>query len=175
VDHEPRGQWNFDAGQKPGLLRRHVKLNFFVPSFLELVMVSDVKDALQQYQTLQAKLSMERQRIQDRLAAINAVLGQGRVGAPGAATGGSRSLGKLAGEYLENQLGEHGQASAYTPRKGTLPAKILKALEMSGTAMQVKDIAAAVKGKPVLVSQACLMLLSKGSIKREGRGHYSLR
>lgn len=51
---------------------------------------------------------------------------------------------------------------------------ILKALEKSVAAMQVKDIASAVKRKPGLVSQACLLLLKKDRLKREGRGQYSV-
>jgi hypothetical protein len=61
------------------------------------------------------------------------------------------SLDRIAAEFLQNALGS---ASSYTPRRGTLPSKILKALEKDGAAMQVKDISAAVKNRGVLVSQS---------------------
>jgi hypothetical protein len=120
-----------------------------------------VKNHLQQFQTLKTKLSAERESIQNRLAAINAAMGY---------TDGA----SLSAPVAMPDPTATGNASGYTLRNGTLPAKVLKALGKGGTAMQVKDIAAAAKASGVLVNQACVMLLKKGNLKREGRGQYSL-
>jgi hypothetical protein len=118
---------------------------------------SDMKDALLQFQALKTRLSAERESIQNRLAAINAVL----------------ESGEAAISPVVPASTTH-SPSDYTPRAGSLPARILRALEKNGPAMQVKDIAGAVKGDRLLVTQACLMLVSKGKLAREGRGQYSL-
>src|SRR6478609_4746569 len=109
-------------------------------------------DPLKQYARLRDTLLSEKVQIESRLNAINGVLEAAPTGASVAA----RSLDRVAGEHLDTTL------SGYTPRPGTLPAKILKALATNRTGMQVKDIAIAVKTKPALVSQSCLMLLKKG-------------
>jgi hypothetical protein len=126
-----------------------------------LLLLRHMKDALQQFRTLKAKLSAEREHIQNRLSAINSVLEAG--GVETAPT----TVIKPAQTSTPN-------ASDYSPRKGSLPAKILRAFQKNGTAMLVKDVVAAVKGNRVLVGQACLMLLRKGNLKPEGRGQYSL-
>ena len=115
-----------------------------------------MNDALQQFQILKTKLVADKERIQNRLAAINAVL-----------EGEPSSIQNPAAVRVR-------KASGYAPRPRTLPAKILKTLEKSASPMRVKDLAAAVKGRAVLVSQACSMLSSKGCLRREGRGKYSL-
>jgi hypothetical protein len=120
-----------------------------------------MKDALQRFQALKAKLSAERKSIQNRLAAINSVLESGGVE-------------MVPTPVVKPNLTSASNTIGYTPRKGSLPAKILKAFEKRGTAMQIKDIVAAVKRNRVLVSQACLMLLRKGNLRREVRGQYSL-
>src|SRR4051812_39174962 len=125
-------------------------------------------DLLNQFTRLREALDSEKATIEARLAAINGVLGTGTALTLTATNVASSSLDKLAADYLEKEL------FGYTPRKGSLPAKILKALETRGTAMQVKDIALAVKGKTMLVSQGCLLLLKKGRVRREGWGQYSL-
>src|SRR5689334_16662606 len=125
-------------------------------------------DLLNQSTRLREALVSEKATIETRLAAINDVLGKETAPTFTAATIASSSLDKLSADYLEKEL------LGYTPRKGSLPAKIVKTLEKSGAAMQVKDIALAVKGKTMLVSQACLLLLKKGRVRREGRGQYSL-
>jgi DNA replication initiation complex subunit (GINS family) len=124
-----------------------------------------MKDALRQYQTLKAKLTAEREQIQNRLAAINAVLDS---------VGSSMGAAPVATSRRKGNSNAKPGPSGYTPRKGSLPAKILGALEKSGGAMKVKDLATAVRARAVLVSQACLNLLSKGRLKREERGQYSL-
>src|SRR5690349_16413835 len=124
-----------------------------------------MKDPLKEYARLRDALLSEKATIVARLDAINAVL---ETGAPPAFTATkvpSSSLDKIASDYLETKL-----AAYYSPRKGTLPAKILKTLEKRGPAMPVKVIAAAVKDRAVLVNQACIMLLKKGRLKRQGRG-----
>jgi hypothetical protein len=128
---------------------------------LSFATINPVKDNLQQFQTLKTKLSAERESIQNRLNAINAVLG-------------SMDNATAPALVAEPSSTTTSNASGYSPRKGTLPAKILKVLEKNGTAMQVKGIAAAAKRSGVLVNQACVMLLKKGNLKREGRGQYSL-
>ncbi len=128
-----------------------------------------MKNLLQEYQRLKANLSAERERIQQRIAALNAVLEPQL--APGEAQLPSRSLDRVSADYLEKA--QTGKSNRYEPRKGSLPAKILAILAQEGTAMRIKDIAAAVKTSGTMASQACLMLLRKRRIKREGHGHYS--
>src|ERR1043166_1589309 len=127
-------------------------------------------DPLKQYARLREALVSEQAAIETRLAAINAVLETRGTSTSGLTfpTTATRALDTMAADYLETKLG------GYSPRKGSLPAKILRALEKRGTAMEVKDISAAVKKKPLLVNQACLLLLKKGRLKREGRGQYSV-
>ncbi len=129
-----------------------------------------MKDPLQQFTRLREALVAEKATIEARLAAINAVLEPGAAPAKAVTLTKAawRSLDKITADYLEKDLG------GYTPRKGSLPAKILRTLDKSGAPMQVKDIAAAVKGKAMLVNQACLMLLKKCRLRREGKGQYSL-
>jgi hypothetical protein len=123
-------------------------------------------DALKQFARLREALISEKTAIEARLQELNGVLGAEPAQTVAAPT--TTSLHKVATDYLEKNL------AGYTPRPGTLPAKILKTLEKSGSGMQVKDIAAAVKGKAMLVNQACLVLLKKGRVRREGRGLYAL-
>jgi hypothetical protein len=114
---------------------------------------------LEQFTCLKQQLAQERDSIISRLADINAVLGAGEaVSAP------SR-------ESSDSQLT---RKAVYTPREGSLPAKILAALGKAGDCMRVKDIAIAVKGSPMLVSQACAMLRRKRALKRRGRGSFAL-
>ncbi len=114
--------------------------------------------AVQQFARLKQQLSQERDSIVSRLAAINEVLGGGEsIPVPA----------KRASTPSKSP-----QQTAYTPREGSLPAKILEAVGNAGTAMRVKEIAAAVKKSPMLVSQACLMLKRKGGLKKQGRGAY---
>jgi hypothetical protein len=93
-----------------------------------------MNDVLQEYRSLRAQLLAERESVQKRLTALNAVLETAETSLP--------SIEKLSKPTSEN-------ASTYTPRKGTLPAKILKTLEKGELAMQVKNIAAAVKGNRI--------------------------
>lgn len=119
-----------------------------------------MKDStLEQFARLKRQLVQERDSIISRLADINAVLGGGEaVSAPSSESSDSQPTRK----------------AAYTPREGSLPAKIIAALEKAGDSMRVKDIAAAVKGSPMLVSQACAMLRRKRALKRRGRGSFAL-
>ena len=115
--------------------------------------------ALQQFARLKQQLVQERDSIISRLAAINQVLSGGEsIPTPVSASTDSGSSRK----------------SAYTPREGSLPAKILAAVGKAGYSMRVKDIAAAVKKSPVLVGQACIVLKRKGGLKKQGRGAYAL-
>ena len=116
-------------------------------------------DTLKRYARLREALVSEKAKIESRLAEINSVLEPGAAPASAPAAPVPSSSKELVG---------------YTPRRGSLPARILKALEKAGAPMQVQNIASAVKKKPVLVSQGCLLLLKKGRLRREGRGQYSL-
>jgi hypothetical protein len=116
-------------------------------------------DTLKRYAKLRQRLISEKATIEARLRELNQVLGGESAQTTAAPIATTRPPKELVG---------------YVPRRGSLPAKILKIVEKSGRATQVKDIAAAAKGKPLVVTQACLMLLKKGRLRREGRGHYAL-
>ena len=118
-------------------------------------------DLLEKYATLKIKLTEERQYIVNRLAAINAVFA------------GETPI-ESAPAVRKTKGNGQAQSSGYVPRAGTLPSKILRALGKDGRPMRVKDIALAVKKRPLLVNQGCLVLLKKGNVKRVGRGEYSL-
>jgi hypothetical protein len=123
--------------------------------------MDSMKDStLEQFARLRQQLAQERDSIVSRLAAIREVLGGG---------GATRSTASSASRSTR-----FSRKAAYTPREGSLPAKILAALGKAESAMQVKDIAAAVKKSPALVSQACVLLKRKGGLKRKGRGAYAL-
>ena len=113
--------------------------------------------ALEQFARLKQQLVQERDSITSRLAAINGVLGDAS----------STPSSELTAPPSSSKV-------AYVPREGSLPAKILAALGKAGLSMQVKDIAAAVTKRPVLVSQSCVMLKRKGRIEKTGRGAYAL-
>jgi hypothetical protein len=122
--------------------------------------MDSMKDStLEQFARLRHQLAQERDSIISRLDAINGVLGDGATLSTASSAPRSTRFSRKA---------------AYTPREGSLPAKIVAALGKAGNAMQVKDIAAAVKKSPALVSQACVLLKRKGGLKKKGRGAYVL-
>jgi len=118
---------------------------------------------LGQFARLKQQLTQERDTIVARLAAINEVLGSEEV--------------MSAPLPQSNDTGSAPQAQpteGYTPREGSLPARILAEVAKAGGPMRVKDIAAALKKPAVLLSQACLLLRRKRLLKRRGRGAYAL-
>ena len=119
--------------------------------------------ALEQFARLKQQLTQERDRVVARLAAINQVLGAGEgVSAP------------VPPRNDDENVPHSSTMDGYSPREGSLPARILAEVAKTGTPMRVKDIATALKKPPMLVSQACIMLKRKRGLKRSGRGTYAL-
>src|SRR5437764_1118102 len=111
IRNSPASPWS--VSRKPPIKRVEITAGFRQPQFIKMKI-----DPLKLFARLREALISEKMTIETRLRELNEVLGA--ESAQTTAVPIATSLDKVAADYLEKDLG------GYTPRNGSLPAKILK-------------------------------------------------